>query len=148
MATLAKDLLSPSSVKKNNASKGGQCFLERQEFAAYQKHRLVQVVTKTNAEWATSRDLSAYLKQEKQEAMSLGEPLGRSAVNKVTNITSSRQYIMLHTMASRCQLSSAKFIGLIIAKNWSMKPHLSSRSAAANADLRVRRRCEIILRSS
>lgn len=67
-------------MKKNNAPKGGQCFLERQEFAAYQKHGLVQVVTKTNAEWATSGDLSAYLKQEKQEAMSLVDRLATWAI--------------------------------------------------------------------
>lgn len=74
------DSCKPPFHPKHNASKGGQCFLERQEFAAYQKHGLAQVVTKTNAEWATSGDLSVYLKQEKQEAMSLDDRLATWAI--------------------------------------------------------------------
>lgn len=44
------------------------------------KHGLVQVVTKTNAEWATSGNLSAYLKQDKQKAMNLGDRLATWAI--------------------------------------------------------------------
>lgn len=45
-----------------------------------ERHGLVQVVTKTNAEWATSGDLSVYLEQDKQRAMSLGDRLATWAI--------------------------------------------------------------------
>lgn len=48
-----------------------------------EQHGLVQVVTKTNAEWVTSENLPAYLKQDKQKTMSLGDRLATWAIARV-----------------------------------------------------------------
>lgn len=45
-----------------------------------EKQGLVQVVIKTNAEWATLGNLSANLKQDKQKAMGLGDRLATWAI--------------------------------------------------------------------
>lgn len=45
-----------------------------------EKQGLVQVVIKTNAEWATLGNLSANLKQDKQKAMGLGDRLATLAI--------------------------------------------------------------------
>ncbi len=48
-----------------------------------EQHGLVQVVTKTNAEWKTWGNHSAYLKQDEKKAMSLGDRLATWAITNV-----------------------------------------------------------------